>query len=40
MNRNSFIKKGIVNSFLGLSLVPTLTLGANQNDPENIIRLN
>ena len=33
MNRNSFIKKGIISS-LGLSLVPTLAFGAAQNDPE------
>lgn len=33
MNRNSFIKKGIISS-LGLGLIPTLTFGANQNDPE------
>ncbi len=33
MNRKSFIKKGIIGS-LGLGLVPSLTFGANQTDPE------
>ncbi|RKR12404.1 hypothetical protein CLV91_2531 [Maribacter vaceletii] len=33
MNRKSFIKKGIISS-VGLGLIPTLSFGANQTDPE------
>ncbi|MGO4921554.1 hypothetical protein [Maribacter spongiicola] len=33
MNRKSFIKKGIISS-VGLGLIPSLSFGANQIDPE------
>ena len=33
MDRNSFIKKGILTS-LGLGLIPSLSYGGSQNDPE------